>query len=71
MGMRGPKKTSKIGHTYGDYKVIEEFKDPNNVSNRNHYVICECTGCGDIRKIREDHLKRNMICKRCSWDDFR
>lgn len=65
MGMRGPKRTNKVGRVYGDYRVIDAFKDPNNTSNRHYYVLCECVGCGDLRKVREDNLKVLGRCKMC------
>lgn len=68
MGMRGPKRVDKVGHVYGDYKVIEEFKDPNNTSNRHYYLVCECTNCHNIRKIRDDNLSPNIVCKVCLWE---
>lgn len=67
MGMRGPKRTNKVGHRYGDYKVILECEASNLKTNRHYYLVCECVNCHDLRKIRDDKLSPNMKCKKCLW----
>ncbi len=68
MGMRGPKRANKVGHVYGDYRVIGTFKDDYNATNRHYYLVCECTNCHNIRKIRDDNLSPNIVCKACLWE---